>query len=308
MNELKVVGKQEFMGKEIPIIEGGFGENQRIITVDEVCNIHESRKDKVNELINTNIDEFEFGVDILDLMSDENSLNLAKGLGLITNNRQKNCYILSEQGYMLLTSFMRTEKAKEIRKQFRREYFTMRQVIQSSEQLKAMYLLKAVESNGEESVIAIKAYSDIRIKEETAPLIEDIKNKEVIIEEQKVEIKETKNELVNTSELLSGAIENMDIYKKKDIINRVIKRAGSGFAIQNRYNEIYKAYRETKHIDLPLRTKGYNMKQQKKKDHLSTIKYAEKFGHISDLYEVVCNLYSSDVKELLEELNETFKG
>ena len=56
-------------------------------------------------------------------MKDENSLNLAKGLGLITNNRQKNCYILSEQGYMLLTSFMRTDKAKEIRKQFRREYF-----------------------------------------------------------------------------------------------------------------------------------------------------------------------------------------
>ena len=170
-NEIKVIGKQEFMGREIQVLEGGFGENQRIVTVEEICEIHEARKDKINELINSNIDEFEEGIDIIDLMKDENSLNLAKGLGLITNNRQKNCYILSEQGYMLLTSFMRTDKAKEIRKQFRREYFVMREVIKSDEHLKAMYLLKAVESTGEESALAIKSYGDLRIKEATIPLL-----------------------------------------------------------------------------------------------------------------------------------------
>ena len=39
----------------------------------------------------------------IDLVKDKNSLNIAKGLGFITNNRQKHCFILSEQGYMILT-------------------------------------------------------------------------------------------------------------------------------------------------------------------------------------------------------------
>ena len=30
-NKLIVKGKQEFLGKEIPIIEGGFGENKKVI-------------------------------------------------------------------------------------------------------------------------------------------------------------------------------------------------------------------------------------------------------------------------------------
>ena len=34
---------------------------------------------------------------------------------------------------MLLVGLMRTEKAKEIRKQLRREYFAMREVINSAE-------------------------------------------------------------------------------------------------------------------------------------------------------------------------------
>lgn len=42
---------------------------------------------------------------------------------------------------MLLVGFMRTQKAKEIRKQLRREYFTMREIINSDEQLKANLLL-----------------------------------------------------------------------------------------------------------------------------------------------------------------------
>lgn len=64
--------------------------------------------------------------------------------GLYTQNalnRAKNIYLLSEQGYMLLVGFMNTERAKVIRKQLRREYFAMREIINSDEQLKANLLL-----------------------------------------------------------------------------------------------------------------------------------------------------------------------
>ena len=134
-----------------------------------IAEIHDTRLDKVNSLINEHIDEFEIGIDLLDLMSNENSLNLAKVLGFITNNRQKNCYLLSEQGYMLLVGFMKTEKAKEIRKQLRREYFAMRKVINSSEQLKAQLLLE-IYDGGQSGILASKQLTELEKK----PLLEKI--------------------------------------------------------------------------------------------------------------------------------------
>lgn len=171
MNELKVNGTQKFMGIDIPIVEGGFGEDCRVMTANTISEIHKSRLDKINELILNNISEFEEGVDIIDLMNDEKSLNLAKGLGFVTNNRQKHCYILSEQGYMLLVGFMKTDKAKEIRKKLRREYFTMRQIINSNEQLKATYLL-TIYNGGQDAVIASKKLTEIEVEEAKKPLIE----------------------------------------------------------------------------------------------------------------------------------------
>lgn len=169
MNELKVNGTQDFMGKEIPVVKGGFGEGQKAILAKTISEIHDTRLDKVNTLINEHIDEFEIGIDLLDLMSDEKSLNLAKVLGFITNNRQKNCYLLSEQGYMLLVGFMKTEKAKEIRKQLRREYFAMREVINSDEQLKAKLLLD-IYNGGQEGIVASKELAKLEKK----PLLEKI--------------------------------------------------------------------------------------------------------------------------------------
>lgn len=177
MNELTVKGTQEFMEKEIPVFEGGFSEGQKVMLAKTIAEIHDVKVDKVNELINNHLDEFEFGVDILNLKGDENFETLAKGNGIYTQNalnKAKYIYLLSEQGYMLLVGFMKTEKAKEIRKQLRREYFAMREIINSNEQLKATLLLKAVESIGTESVIAIRDYTNIRVEEETRPLIEEI--------------------------------------------------------------------------------------------------------------------------------------
>ena len=67
INEIQVLGTQEFMGKQVPVIEGGFGIGQKVVLAKTVAEIHEQRLDKVNELINNNIDEFEEGIDFLDL-------------------------------------------------------------------------------------------------------------------------------------------------------------------------------------------------------------------------------------------------
>ena len=102
------------------------------------------------------------------------------------------------------------------------------------------------------------------------------------------------------TEIITGLTDEVDVFKKKDIINRIIKNSGSLY--RERYNEIYSAFKNTYHIDLPVRSKSYNAKQTKKKDQLSVISYAEKFGHIDQMYKVCCKLYETEVNLLLKEL------
>lgn len=126
--EIEVTGMQEFSGKEIPVIEGGFGEGEKVVLAKTIAEIHEVELRVINQLINENIEEFEEDVDIIDLKNSISSNDLLLELGFtkqsIANSR--NIYLLSEQGYMALIGLMRTDKAKQLRKQFRREYFAMR--------------------------------------------------------------------------------------------------------------------------------------------------------------------------------------
>ncbi|MDY4127590.1 phage antirepressor KilAC domain-containing protein [Peptostreptococcus porci] len=170
MDKIVIEGKQNFMGIEIPIISGGFGSGCKVISVNTISEVHGIEVRKINELINSNINEFEKGIDILDLKQDEESEVLAKDLGLITSNRQKYCYILSEQGYMLLVGFMKTDRAKEIRKQLRREYFQMREIINSQDQLRNQLLLQLFSND---SMVVANAHKQL-LELETKPLLEKI--------------------------------------------------------------------------------------------------------------------------------------
>lgn len=142
---INVTGTQEFMGKEIPVVEGGFGEGQKVMLAKTIAKIHGVDIKEVNRLINNNIDEFDFGIDILDLKTgDYQSLVLDNGLLTKAQwGNANNIYLLSEQGYHALVNIMKTDKAKVIRKQLRRKYFAMREVInQISQEDKAWLELK----------------------------------------------------------------------------------------------------------------------------------------------------------------------
>ena len=136
--ELIVKGTQEFLGKEIPVIEGGFGEGQKVILAKTVAEIHDIKVKEINKLINSNIKEFKFGIDIIDLKTgDYEEPVLQKGLLTKAQwGNANNIYLLSEQGYFALVQLMRTEKAKEIRKELRREYFKMRETIKNNDKSK----------------------------------------------------------------------------------------------------------------------------------------------------------------------------
>lgn len=115
-------------------------------------------------------------------------------------------------------------------------------------------------------------------------------------------IKKQQKEIVHKQEVINGLTDNIPIYEKPDIINRICRKSSGGYA--DRYKELYKCFRENFHTDLVVKCKNYNEKQEKKKDHLTVIRYAEKFGHIDDLYSCCVKLYESEVKQIIKELYE----
>lgn len=111
-NKIIVKGTQNFMGIEVPVIEGGFGKHCKAILAKTIADVHGVRLNDIQDLINQNIDEFEFGVDILDLCDDEALLNISKKFKLITSNRQKHCYALSKNGYLKYYNLIRNKNEK----------------------------------------------------------------------------------------------------------------------------------------------------------------------------------------------------
>lgn len=115
-------------------------------------------------------------------------------------------------------------------------------------------------------------------------------------------IKRQNDEILHQKEVITGLTDDVDIYKKRSIINRICKRRQGNYA--NRYKELYKCFRESYHVDLEARCEGFNLRQNKKKDKLTTIAYAEQFGFIDDLFECCAKLYETEVKEVLNQMIE----
>ena len=172
-NEIQVKGTQNFMGVEIPVIEGGFGTDKKCITDKTIAEIHNMKVFHVRELIKNNIKRFKKDIDIIDLLSDDKFKIVVDDLELKGSNRTKNIFLLSERGYAKLIKIMDTDLAWEIHDRLMDEYFTMREIINSNEQLKANLLLQ-IYNGGQEGVIASKQLTEIEVQEATTPLLKEI--------------------------------------------------------------------------------------------------------------------------------------
>ena len=172
-NEIQVKGTQNFMGVEIPVIEGGFGTDKKYITDKTIAEIHNMKVFHVRELIKNNIKRFKKDIDIIDLLSDDKFKIVVDDLELKGSNRTKNIFLLSERGYAKLIKIMDTDLAWEIHDRLMDEYFTMREIINSNEQLKANLLLQ-IYNGGQEGVIASKQLTEIEVQEATTPLLKEI--------------------------------------------------------------------------------------------------------------------------------------
>ena len=131
-NQIKTSGRQMFMGVEIPIVEGGFGDGCKCITDKTVSEIHEVPAREIRRLIKDNISRFRNGIDYIDLkgVGVAHTLDLTTlGYAKQSITQAKNIYLLSERGYSKVIKIMDTDKAWEVHDHLMDEYFSMREVI-----------------------------------------------------------------------------------------------------------------------------------------------------------------------------------
>lgn len=122
----------EFMGKHIPIVEGGFGEKCRVLSDLTISKIHNMENKNIRGRITSNINRFKEGVDYIDLKGayDTSTLEMI-GYSKQSISQANNIYVLSERGYGKLIKIMDSDLAWEIYDKLLDEYFTMREQIQT---------------------------------------------------------------------------------------------------------------------------------------------------------------------------------
>lgn len=138
MNNLIVNGRQKFMGKEIPVVLGGFGERKKCICDKTIAEIHNQPVPEIRRRINDNILRFNENVDFIDIkkgVGESHTLSFALELGYTKSaiTQAEHIYLLSERGYAKLIKIMDTDLAWEIHDRLIDEYFELREKAIESE-------------------------------------------------------------------------------------------------------------------------------------------------------------------------------
>lgn len=165
MNELQVKGTQNFMGKEIPVIEGGFGESKRCLTDKAIAEIHNMRNGDIRRRIDDNIKRFKDNIDFIDLKQRACDMQTLMNLGYAKQSitQAEHIYLLSERGYAKLIKIMDTDLAWEIHDKLVDDYFTMREIVNSKEKILAETFYKSIFSNTEEDrVLNTKLFGELK--------------------------------------------------------------------------------------------------------------------------------------------------
>ena len=129
MEKITLGGKQNFMGKEIPIVYGGFGEGKKCVSDKTVSEIHKITTSDIRKAINRSIVRFKEYVDFIDMKRSSRNDDLISSLGYSKQQviQAEHIYILSERGYAKLIKIMDTDLAWEVHDKLIDEYFQMRE-------------------------------------------------------------------------------------------------------------------------------------------------------------------------------------
>lgn len=179
--EIKLNGTQIFMGREIPVIEGGFGEGCKCVTDKTISEIHDVPTREIRRLVKDHLTRFRNGIDYIDLkdvgIAHNNLLNNV-GYSTMEISKAKNIFLLSERGYAKLIKIMDSDKAWEIHDQLMDEYFLMRKTIQNIYSDADLALLGIAKAQSDlERAVAISHYNEVVVK----PLQETIEKQKPMV-------------------------------------------------------------------------------------------------------------------------------
>lgn len=132
MNEIIISGTQKFMGKNIPVVAGGFGFDKKCISDKTIAEIHGMETKNVRARITDNIKRFKVNVDFIDLKQgayETSTLEILVQLGYTKSaiTQAEHIYLLSERGYAKLIKIMDTDLAWEIHDKLIDEYFELKE-------------------------------------------------------------------------------------------------------------------------------------------------------------------------------------
>ena len=123
--------------------------------------------------------------------------------------------------------------------------------------------------------------------------IKEYKEKEKLEEENKQLISEVQYK----EDIIIGLTQYIDLYKKRQRITQIVEhKAKDNYA--QRWNLLYSEFERKYHIDLKRRIANCNVKPKIK----NKIDYIEReLNMVSELYEIACKIFESEVEELKKE-------
>lgn len=280
---VKVQGTQQFMGKEIPVVLGGFGENQKVVTDKMIAEIHGMETRNVRARITDNIKRFKESIDFIDLKEgayQTSTLEILLKLGYTKSaiTQAEHIYLLSERGYAKIIKIMDTDLAWDIHDQLMDEYFHLRE---EKQQMQSMSM---------EDIIIYQMQQSKMMKEQLE------QTQTVAIEAKATAEQATKQmEIVKDAMLLDH-----DSWRKdcNNIINKVAKeRGGTKEAYQQVRDEVYNLLQQR--AGASLKTRVINKQDRMRREGISKSK-VDKVSQIDVIAEDkrLKEIYIAVVKEM----------
>ena len=176
MNEIKISKEVvEFGGIKLKVIEGGFGEGYKILTTNQIAEIHNMEVKHVNELFFNNVIRFKDGIDFIDLkvvVGIDHNLLENLGYSKMQISKSKSIIVYSERGYGKLIKLMDSDLAWDIYDELSDRYFNMRKQLKDLDE--RANLLLGIYKGGAEAITYAKQLADLEIAEAVKPLNEVI--------------------------------------------------------------------------------------------------------------------------------------
>ena len=237
---------------------------QRVITSCDVAKLHEREVNDVTKNFNNNRDKFILNEDYFLINKNDISERKISVQEFIPNN-VKEIPIFTESGYLMLVKSFTDDLSWKIQRMLVKSYF-----IVTTGQIQPKQLTK---------IEALKMALETELENER------LRN------ENKAQI-----------EVIKGLNGDLKPYQIEDIINRIIRVGGGNYG--NKYNEVYRVFKERNHIDLKARMNNYNKTVRAKDRFKSVLSYAIANNYGKDLLKVVTRLYPESVRVIMDGINQ----